>query len=93
MEDLSPSLTMTEPAKYRIRVIGEIDESWADYYGGMLVRIENHPDKLKESILVGWLEDQAALVGLIERLYNLGLPILSVEKLSESGSIEIPKGE
>ncbi len=92
MEPRTSNLTISGPAKYRIRAVGEIDESWADYYGGMFVRIENPPGELKESILVGWLDDQAALLGVMERLYNKGFPIISVEHQQVSDGTDLDKG-
>jgi hypothetical protein len=76
-------LSVNEPAKYRIRVQGVVDESWVDYFGGMMVRIEHGSDTPTESTLVGWVDDQAALLGALERLYNHGLPILSLELYRE----------
>lgn len=71
------------PATYRIRVQGLLDASWSDRLGGMSIsRIENGHNP-PVTILVGYLLDQTALSGVLSALYNLHLPLLSVENLDE----------
>jgi hypothetical protein len=69
-------LSLDRPATYQIKVPGQISESWSDWVGGMTITIENE-DGLPVTILTGAL-DQAALLGLLRRLYSLGLPLISV---------------
>ena len=78
-------LTMQAPAIYRICVQGHLDPHWADRLGGMNITeaAQDDGDDV-ETILVGRLEDQAALAGLLNSLYELQLPLLSVDCL-ESG--------
>ncbi len=67
------------PAVYRIRVFGVLDPAWSDRLQGMKVSIiqsEQHPDCTE---LSGWLADQAALMGVLQELYNCGIPLLHVE--------------
>jgi hypothetical protein len=71
------------PATYRIRVQGSLDDSWADRLGGMVITADMVADKLPVTILVGHLIDQAALSGVLNTLYELHLPLLSVENLDE----------
>ena len=73
-------LTLDRPAIYQIKVPGHLDERWADWAGGMTVTIESEGDGLPVSTLTGTF-DQAALQGLLRRLYNLGLPLISVNYL------------
>jgi len=70
-------LTLDQPAAYQIRVPGELDENWPDWAGEMEVLVESDADGLLISTLTGTL-DQAALQGLLRRLYSLGLPLISV---------------
>ena len=80
MPDKTHRLTLYEPAFYRIRIQGALDESWAEELGmgiGWIKEIDRGP----VTILKGEVLDQAALVGLINRLYGLGLPLVSVEWL------------
>ena len=75
-------LTVYERATYRIQVQGVVDESWSDYYDGMTIQAKIEPDQPTVTTLTGQLLDQAALMGVLNRLYGLCLPLLSVECLS-----------
>jgi len=72
-----PQLTLDQPVTYQIKVPGELDENWPDWAGEMEVMVESNADGLLISTLTGTL-DQAALQGLLRRLYSLGLPLISV---------------
>ena len=72
-----PRLTLDQPATYQIKVPGELDENWPNWAGEMEVMVESDADGLLISSLTGTL-DQAALLGLLRRLYSLGLPLISV---------------
>ena len=72
-----PQLTLDQPVAYQIKVPGELDENWPDWAGEMEVMVESDADGLSISTLTGTL-DQAALQGLLRRLYSLGLPLISV---------------
>ena len=75
----SPKLRVHEPATYRIHVQGAIDQSWADYYGDMIIHMEVDPDEYPVTKMTGQFHDQSALLGVISRLVDLGLPLLMVE--------------
>lgn len=75
-------VTASTPAHYTVVVAGEIDKSWGDHFAGMTLEAE----RPGETRLVGYLQDQAALQGILERLHGLNIPILSVLRLEESGS-------
>jgi hypothetical protein len=70
---------MSGPAIYRIRVRGRLDAALSDRLEGM--RIENlaRDDGKIESVLEGRLLDQAALSGVLNTLYELHLPVMSVD--------------
>lgn len=71
--------TMVEPATYQIGILGILDPKWSDYYGGMTIKHESEPNRGAITILTGQLTDQAALLGVLNSLYDFGCPILSVE--------------
>ena len=76
--------TMSGPAIYRIRVRGKLDAKLAERLEGM--HIENlalNSGKV-ESVLEGRLLDQAALSGILNKLYDLHLPVMSVDCLGGS---------
>ena len=72
-----------KPAIFRIRVEGILDESWSSRLSGMQIIRDENTKKKQVTILYGYLPDQPALSGILNSLYDLGLPILSVECLNE----------
>ena len=71
------------PASYQIIVQGRIDQTWSDRLEGMLIylnRVEGNPCA---TMLVGELSDQAALAGVLNTLYELHLPVLTVKRLEK----------
>jgi len=72
-----PELTLSRPATYQIKVPGQLDASVADWGEGMTLTVESDGDGLLVTILT-CIVDQAALHGLLRRLYSRGLPLISV---------------
>jgi hypothetical protein len=77
MAEARRKITLDRPATYQIKVPGELDESWADWVGGMTIAIETSGENLPVTTLTGTV-DQAALQSVLRRLYSLGLPLISV---------------
>ena len=77
MMEEKQKLTIYQPVIYQIKVPGRLDESWMEWAEGMTLTITNDPDSLPVSTLTGFF-DQAALLGLLRRLYAMGLPLISV---------------
>ena len=77
MEKARRKLSLDRPATYQIQVPGYLDESWSDWIGGLTITVESEGDDPPVTTLTGTL-DQAALHGLLRRLYSLGLPLISV---------------
>ena len=61
---------------YEIRVMGKLDRSWSDWFDGFTISYRNG-----ETLLVGAVVDQAALLGLLAKISNLNLVLLSVNLL------------
>jgi hypothetical protein len=78
---LIEKVTMHGPAVYRIRVQGALDPDWASRLEGMNVTEARSEAGEVETILVGRLQDQAALSSVLNAVYELHLPILSAECL------------
>jgi hypothetical protein len=74
-------LTFDGPAVYRIRVQGRIRPSWADRLEGMAIEVVERADGPPVTALEGELLDQASLTGVLNTVYELHLPVLSVECL------------
>ena len=70
---------MNGPAIYRIKVEGCLNASWSDRIEGM--NITSMAGQGDTTVLVGRLQDQAALSGVLNTLYELHFPVLSVECL------------
>ena len=79
-------LTVLSPACYRIAVLGNLDENMLDRLGGLTIESREHDPRTGKSIisLTGRLADQAAVFGALNVLYNMRLPLLSVEYLGET---------
>jgi hypothetical protein len=63
---------------YKIRIKGQLDESWSDWLEGLEVNLLDNG----EMILFGHISDQAALLGTLNKLYGLNLTLLSVGKVN-----------
>ena len=85
MKEDNQRLTLDRSATYQIKVPGELGEGWSDWAGGMTIEVENEGDGPPITTLTGTVADQAALQGLLRRLYSLGLPLISVNRI-ECGS-------
>ena len=79
-KEVKQKLTLDRPATYQIKVPGHLNESWSEWAGEMTVTVGSDDDGLPVTTLTGTL-DQAALQGLLRRLYSLGLPLISVNCL------------
>jgi hypothetical protein len=65
---------MTESLNCQIRVKGHLSGRWADWFDGL--EIENESNG--EAVLSGYLPDQAALYGVLRRISNLGVALISL---------------
>jgi hypothetical protein len=74
---MKPKPTLDQPAIYQIKVSGCLSANWSDWIEKMTVTVERDGNDLQVTILTGTF-DQAALLGLLRRLYYLGLPLISV---------------
>ena len=79
----TPKISVEQPAIYTIRVLGKLRETWSERLGGMTILSYNTmlKDGMDVTTLTGKLQDQTELAGILSTLYNLRLPLLSVEYL------------
>jgi hypothetical protein len=68
--------TETSSANYEIRVAGNLPPQWMDWFDGLVINTENG-----ETLLRGPVADQAALFGLLKKIRDLGLPLVSVKQI------------
>lgn len=64
------------PARYEIRVGGVLDDRWADWFGGLVVESDG-----TQTVISGVVADQPALYGLLAKIRDLGLWLISVRRL------------
>ena len=77
MDDTKHRLSLDRSVTYQVTVPERLDASWSDWDGQMTVTVGQDADGRTVTILTGVI-DQAALQGLLRRLYALGLPLISV---------------
>ena len=70
---------MGEPVVYAVRVRGVLDHAWSSWFAGMQIR----SDAPGESVIVGPVLDQAALHGVLAKVRDLGLPLISVRAVED----------
>lgn len=70
---------MDKPIIYQIRVEGHLDATLAEWFEGLTISNQENGDV----VLAGRLPDQAALQGVLNRISNLGLNLISVNQLPE----------
>ena len=63
-----------EPERYEIRIKGYLDDQWADWFGGLSIRLEENGSTL----LSGPVVDQSALYGVLKKVRDLGMALVSV---------------
>ncbi len=70
----SPQLDSPQPRIYQIRIKGHLGPQWMDWFDGLAITLEENGDTL----LTGPVIDQAALHGILKKIRDLGMPLLSV---------------
>jgi hypothetical protein len=68
---------------YQIRIKGQLDSHWTDWFEGLTIRLEDNGD----TVLIGPVVDQAALHGLLRKVRDLGMPLVSVSPV-ENGQTD-----
>jgi hypothetical protein len=77
------------PTLYEIRVGGHLDATWGDWFPGLVVT----PDGSGDTLLTGPVADQAALHGLLRRVRDLGVPLLSLNRVEPCPTHSSPSSE
>jgi hypothetical protein len=72
--ELSPKTDPSQPVVYQIRVKGHLGHEWTDWFEGLTITLEEDGNTL----LTGPVVDQAALHGLLKKVRDLGMPLVSV---------------
>jgi hypothetical protein len=77
----NPKTDANKPTIYKIRIKGQLDLEWSDWFEGLTITM----DEDGNTLLTGPVADQAALHGLLKKVRDLGIPLVSVCPL-EPGS-------
>ena len=72
--------TLDRPITYQIKIAGRLSENWSDWIDEMEIQFEADTSGFTTTALTGTV-DQAALIGLLRQLYNLGFPLISVNHI------------
>ena len=69
--------TQAQPTSYEIRVAGHLPPEWADWFEGLAITLEEDGD----TVLTGPVIDQAALYGLLKKVRDLGMSLISISPI------------
>jgi hypothetical protein len=67
----------SQPLVYQIRIKGHLGRQWTDWFEGLTITLEDNG----ETLLTGPVVDDAALHGLLKKVRDLGMPLLSVNRI------------
>ena len=77
--DINSDIEPGQPKAYQIRIKGHLGPEWTDWFGGLAIMLENSGDTL----LTGPVVDQAALHGVLRKVRDLGIPLVSVIRIAQ----------
>lgn len=83
--ELDPKIDLDQSMVYQIRIKGHLSHRWTEWFGGLTITLEARG----ETLLTGPVADQAALYGLLKKVRDLGMPLLSVHQV-EPGHADMP---
>lgn len=84
--DSNSNSEKAQPLIYQIRIKGHLDHKWADWFSGLSITTLDNG----ETLLTGPMDDQAALYGLLRKVRDVGLPLVSVLRV-EPGQGSVPE--
>ncbi len=74
---LNSEIDPSQPMVYQIRIKGHLGRQWTDWFEGLAITLEDNG----ETLLTGQVVDQAALHGLLKKVRDVGMPLLSVSPM------------
>jgi hypothetical protein len=84
--ECSPKTDPSQPMVYQIRLKGHLGRQWVAWFEGLTITLEGNGDTL----LTGPVADQAMLHGLLKKVRDLGVPLLSVNRVEPGPPTELP---
>jgi len=80
--EIKPKTDPSQPIVYQIRITGHLGSHWTEWFGGLTITLEDNGDTL----LTGPVIDQAALYGVLRKVRDLGMPLISAIRLQPGQS-------
>ena len=89
--EINSEMDPSQPMVYQIRIKSHLGREWTDWFGGLTITALDNGDTL----LTGPVVDQAALYGLLRKVRDVGMPLLSVIEVqfNENHRFQSKKGE
>ena len=87
--EINSEIDSGQPMVYQIRIKGHLGRQWTDWFEGLTITLEEDGDTL----LTGPVADQAALHGLLKKVRDLGMPLVSVNPVEPGPSITFGAGQ
>ncbi len=78
-----PNPRLDGPAIYRIKLSGHLDQSWSAWFNGMTITYHIEGDDLPTTILTGPVADQSSLRGLLSKVWDLNLVLISLIRVNQ----------
>jgi len=76
-KNLNSKTDLNQPVVYQIRIKGHLGRQWTEWFGGLTIILEENG----ETLLTGPVVDQAAMHGLLKKVRDLGMPLISVNRV------------
>ncbi len=89
MKNISQPPGLSRPMTYRIKVQGRLDEGWSDWFDAMKITFERRSDGSPVTTLTGPVVDQVALRGILARIWDLNLTLISVARIEPPAKDEV----
>lgn len=78
---MSQSISLNSQNKYEIKICGQLDNSWLNWFGEAQAQVETLADDNAITTISNVVMDQAGLVGLIRRLHGHGIVLISIRQV------------
>jgi len=87
-QELDPQPASSRPTAYQIRITGQLDARWADWFEGLTITLDDG-----DTLITGPVVDQAALHGLLKRVRDLGMSLVSVSPVEPGPPTTVGTGQ